>query len=136
VLFGEGKASDGNRVLPFRSALLGALRETLGGHRRGFVQPVSIAYARLHGLPMGRQHRPVAAWYGEMPLLPHLARVLREGAIDVVVTFGAPFEVDAAADRKMLARSTEEAVRTMTAAALSGREPAISGPVSLVPENR
>jgi 1-acyl-sn-glycerol-3-phosphate acyltransferase len=136
VLFGEGTAGDGNRVMPFRSALLGALREALGADRRGYVQPVSVAYTRLHGLPMGRQHRHFAAWYGEMNLLSHLSRVLREGAIDVVVTFGVPFEVDPAADRKTLARATENSVRRMTAAALSGREEPQIEPVSLATESR
>jgi len=130
VLFGEGRASDGNRVLPFRTALLGALREALGENGRGFVQPVSIAYTRLHGLPMGRQHRPQAAWYGGMSLLPHLLGVIREGALDVVVSFGVPIEVEPGVDRKALARSTEDAVRRMTVAALSGREFALSMPVS------
>jgi 1-acyl-sn-glycerol-3-phosphate acyltransferase len=140
VLFGEGTAGDGNRVMPFRSALLGALREALGGNGRGFVQPVSIAYTRLQGLPMGRQHRPSAAWYGHMSLLPHLRGVLREGAIDVIVTFGTPFEVEPGGDRKLLAKSTEDAVRRMTAAALAGREFALPAPVSasvsLAAENR
>ncbi|MEX0590456.1 MAG: lysophospholipid acyltransferase family protein [Xanthobacteraceae bacterium] len=136
VLFGEGTASDGNLVLPFRSALLGALQEALGERSRGYVQPVSVAYTRLHGLPMGRQHRHLAAFYGDMDLLPHLKGVLREGAIDVVVTFGVPFEVEPGADRKTLARSTENAVRRMTAAALSGREETETGAVPLAAENR
>lgn len=130
VLFGEGTASDGNLIRPFRSALLGALRDALGEQGRGSVQPVSVAYTRLQGIPMGRQHRPVAACYGDMNLLSHLKRVLREGAIDVVVSFGAPFEVQPGMDRKLLARSTEDAVRRMTAAALAGREVALPGPVS------
>lgn len=129
VLFGEGTASDGNLIRPFRSALLGALRDALGEQGRGSVQPISVAYTRLQGIPMGRQHRPVAAWYGDMNLLSHLKRVLREGAIDVVVTFGVPFEVEPGVDRKSLARSTENAVRRMTAAALGGREPALPEPV-------
>jgi lyso-ornithine lipid O-acyltransferase len=130
VLFGEGTAGDGNLVRPFRSALLGALRDALGEQGRGSVQPVSVAYTRLQGIPMGRQHRPVAAWYGDMNLLSHLKRVLREGAIDVVVTFGVPFEVEPGVDRKSLARSTENAVRRMTVAALAGRAPAHSEAVS------
>lgn len=122
VLFGEGTASDGNLVLPFRSALLGALKETLSEQGRGYVQPVSVAYTRLQGIPMGRQHRPVAACYGEVNLVKHLKRVLREGAIDVTVTFGSPLEVEPATDRKQLARLTEDAVRRMTSATLAGRK--------------
>ena len=124
VLFGEGTASDGNLVLPFRSALLGALKDALGDGGRSHVQPVSIAYTKLQGIPMGRQHRPVAACYGETNLVRHLKRVLQEGAIDVTVSFGVPLEVEPATDRKQLARLTEDAVRRMTLSALAGREPA------------
>jgi 1-acyl-sn-glycerol-3-phosphate acyltransferase len=131
VLFAEGTAGDGNRVMPFRSALMGALKETLGGERRGYVQPVSIAYTRLQGVPMGRQFRPVAAWYGDMNLISHLGRVVREGAIDVTVTFGVPLEVEPNVDRKLLARATEDAVRRMTIAALAGRETGLPAPISL-----
>jgi 1-acyl-sn-glycerol-3-phosphate acyltransferase len=144
VLFGEGRASDGNLVLPFRSALFGALGDALGEHGHGFVQPVSLAYTRLQGIPMGRQHRPVAARYGHMNLVSHLKRVLSEGAIDVVVSFGAPFNVEPGVDRKALARASENAVRRMTVAALSGRELGLSEPdspsdsadVSLTAESR
>jgi lyso-ornithine lipid O-acyltransferase len=121
VLFGEGTSGDGNRVMPFRTALLGAMDQALGEGGRGFLQPVSVSYTRLHGIPMGRQHRAIAAWYGDISLLPHLARVIRTGAIDVVVTFGAPIAVEASADRKALALSLEEAVRRMNSAALAGR---------------
>jgi len=131
VLFGEGTASDGNLVLPFRSALLGALKETLGEQGRGHVQPVSVAYTRLQGIPMGRQHRPVAACYGDVNLVKHLKRVLREGAIDVTVSFGVPLEVEPATDRKQLARLTEDAVRRMTSSALAGREPLRGAPATL-----
>ena len=136
VLFGEGTSSDGNRVMPFRSALLGALHEVLGESGRGYVQPVSVAYTRLHGLPMGRQHRAFAAYYGDVDLLPHLARVLREGAIDVTVSFGHAVEVKPAMDRKRLARATEDAVRRMTAAALAGRSEVLPEPVPFPAETR
>jgi 1-acyl-sn-glycerol-3-phosphate acyltransferase len=121
VLFGEGTSGDGNRVMPFRTALLGAMYQALGEHGRGFLQPVSVSYTRLHGLPMGRQHRAIAAWHGDISLVPHLVRVIRTGAIDVVVSFGAPIAVEADTDRKALALSLEESVRRMHSAALAGR---------------
>ena len=121
VLFGEGTSGDGNRVMPFRTALLGAMDQALGGNGRGFLQPVSVSYTRLHGIPMGRQHRAIAAWHGDISLVPHLIRVIRTGAIDVVVSFGAPIAVEAGTDRKALAHSLEEAVRRMNSAALAGR---------------
>jgi len=124
VLFAEGTSSDGNRVLPFRSALVGAARDALveAGHARHvLIQPLSIAYTGLQGFPMGRQHRPIAAWYGALDLMPHLKRIIVEGALDVVVTWGEPVAYDATTDRKAVTRSLEEAVRKMTVATLRGR---------------
>lgn len=136
ILFGEGKASDGNYVLPFRTALFGALHDALGGASRGYVQPVSIAYVRQHGMPMGRLFRPLVAWCGDVPAGKHFMGVVRGGAIDVVVTFGPAIAVEADADRKLLARTTHDAVRRMTVAALSGRFPAPAEAVSLAAETR
>ena len=83
VLFPEGTSNDGNRVLPFKSALMGAVeaerrRRTQGGKRAVPVQPVSIAYVGLHGMPMGRENRPLFAWYGDMELVPHLWEALTD----------------------------------------------------------
>jgi lyso-ornithine lipid O-acyltransferase len=123
VLFAEGTSSDGNRVLPFRSALIGAARDALARAERAegvYIQPLSIAYTRLHGIPMGRRHRPVVAWYGSLDLIPHLGAVMRHGAIDAVVVWGEPVVYDGTADRKLLARQLETAVRRQTVAALRG----------------
>lgn len=122
VLFGEGTSSDGNRTLPFRSALIGAVEDAVNGAAgKVAVQPVSIAYVRLDGLPMGRVLRPHVAWYGDMGMASHLMAVLRRSAIDVVVSFGPVLTAEAGADRKATARWAESAVRSMTAAALTGR---------------
>lgn len=136
VLFGEGTSSDGNRVLPFRSALLGGLRDAMEENGRGYVQPVSIAYRKFHGIPMGRQHRDVAAWYGDMDLLPHLLRVLREGSIDVTLAFGNVMEVAHSDDRKLLAKQVESSVRRLTSLSLAGRPELMTDFVSLAPERR
>jgi len=121
VLYGEGTTGDGNRVLPFRSALLGAMSLTVGPGETGYLQPVSIAYTRLQGLPMGRQHRPVAAWFGDTNIAGHIGRVLRMGGIDAVVTFGPAMAVTPEMDRKHVARTLEQSVRRMTAAARLAR---------------
>jgi len=120
VLFAEGTSNDGNSVLPFRSALLGAATRALGEDGKVWVQPLSVAYKSLHGLPMGRQFRPHVAWYGDMELAGHLWGVFTEGALDVAVTWGEPVEVDATTDRKALTRDLEAAVRAMTVASLNG----------------
>lgn len=123
ALFAEGTSSDGMRVLPFRSALLGA---TIAAESEVvWVQPVAISYARLHGLPLGRASRFRVAWYGDLDLAPHLWGVLKDGAIDVQISFGEPIRVDGAADRKRIAREAEAEVRRLHAAAMRGRAAAL-----------
>ena len=79
VLFAEGTSSDGNRVLPFRSALVGAVRarQARSAERGILIQPMSICYTGLHGIPMGRQHRPLVAWYGDLDFMPHIKALHR-----------------------------------------------------------
>lgn len=118
VLFAEGTSNDGNCVLPFKSALLGAATRSLGEEDTVWVQPLSVAYRSLSGLPMGRQFRPHVAWYGDMELAGHLWGIFKEGDLDVIVTWGEPVRVNAETNRKVLTRDLETQVRGMTAAAL------------------
>ncbi len=126
VLFAEGTSSDGNRVLPFRSALIGAIKEASAHTEHGvLIQPMSIGYTDTHGIPMGRQHRPLVAWYGDLDFMPHIREFIARGAVDAVVSYGEPVLADAAADRKAMAKSLEGAVRTLATATLRGsRHPA------------
>jgi 1-acyl-sn-glycerol-3-phosphate acyltransferase len=122
VLFAEGTSSDGNRVLPFRSALVGAVKEAGARAERGIlIQPMSIGYTGLHGIPMGRQHRPLVAWYGDLDFMPHIKAFIARGAVDAVVSYGEPVAADGTADRKAMTKSLEGAVRALTAATLRGR---------------
>ena len=73
------------------------------------------------GIALGRHLRPRAAWYGKMKLTEHIGKIVRTGAIDVSVTWGEPIAYDGAADRKVLARQLESAVRNSTIAALRSR---------------
>ena len=119
VLFAEGTSSDGNRVLPFRSALIGAARQAMGDEGAGAViQPLAIAYVGQNGVPLGRAGRPRLAWYGDMDLAPHLMEVLRRGAVDVELRFGAPLD---GTNRKAATLMAEKAARAMLAQALTGR---------------
>jgi 1-acyl-sn-glycerol-3-phosphate acyltransferase len=123
VLFAEGTSSDGNRVLPFRSALVGAVETACidAGLAEVTLQPMSICYTAFHGIPMGRTRRPIVAWYGDLDFFPHFAQFLAKGVVDAVVSFGAPMAAKADDDRKEVARRLEVAVRAMTACALRGR---------------
>jgi 1-acyl-sn-glycerol-3-phosphate acyltransferase len=120
VLFPEGTSGDGNSILPFKSSLLSVAELDTGGARCR-VQPVSIAYTRLNGLPMGRIKRPLFAWYGDMDLMPHLWAALAAGPVDVAVEFHPAVTVAELGDRKALASHCEEKVREGVVAALTGR---------------
>src|SRR5215470_6155191 len=124
LLFGEGTSSDGNRVLAFRTALIGSARDAIveAEHvKRVWIQPLSVAYTAMLGLPLGRQSRSRVAWYGGTPLLPHLRQLVARGAIDVVVSWGDPVAYGEFFDRKTVARRLEGEVRTLTVSVLRGR---------------
>jgi 1-acyl-sn-glycerol-3-phosphate acyltransferase len=123
VLFAEGTSSDGNRVLPFRSALVGAINHAAAHDRAAdvLIQPMSICYTGQHGMPMGRQLRPLVAWYGDLDFVPHIKAFIARGAVDAVVSYGAPVAADGAGDRKAMAKMLEGSVRRLTTAALLGR---------------
>lgn len=120
ILFPEGTSGDGNRVLPFKSALFSAA-ETAAGGQPVIVQPVSLAYTHLDGIPLGRCWRPFFAWYGEMSLGPHLWIMLGLGTVAVTVEFHPPTSLAECGSRKALARRCEAQVRTGLQAALCGR---------------
>ncbi|HVO01867.1 MAG TPA: lysophospholipid acyltransferase family protein [Candidatus Cybelea sp.] len=120
ILFPEGTSNDGNRVLPFRSALL-SVAETPLEDVSLTIQPVSIAYIGLNGIPMGHGLRPLVAWYGDMSLGPHLWQFSRLGKVTVVVEFHKPIDLKAIGSRKDLARYCLNAVAGGVERALTGR---------------
>ena len=126
VLFAEGTSNDGNRVLPFRSSLLGAVKHVAAHGGAGsdiLVQPMAICYTGVHGIPMGRLHRPLAAWYGDLDFMPHIKAFIACGAVDVTVTYGEPVSADGGTDRKAMTRYLEGTVRQLAIATLHGKAP-------------
>ena len=102
ILFPEGTSSDGNAVLPFKSALFSVAQVEPHG-RPLLVQPVSLAYTRLDGMPVGRALRPYFAWYGDMTLAPHFWEVAGLGHTTVDVVFHSPVTIAGYESRKALA---------------------------------
>lgn len=117
VLFAEGTTSDGNRLLPFRSSLVGGAQAALmhDSVEQVFLQPLAIAYTRRNGLPVTRRDRPFIAWYGDMDLAPHLKLFVEGHPIDVVVTWGEPIPFNG--NRKEATTAAESAVRKALKAA-------------------
>jgi lyso-ornithine lipid O-acyltransferase len=127
ILFPEGTSDNGIHVLPFKSALLSAAEEEIAG-RYPTVQPVSIAYTKLDGIPMGRAIRPFYAWYGDMAMFPHLWRVLGLGLATVEVEFHPPVTIAAFGSRKELAEYCRRQISAGILAAVSGRAGAAKQP--------
>jgi 1-acyl-sn-glycerol-3-phosphate acyltransferase len=122
VLFPEGTSNDGNRILPFRSALL-SVAEVATAEQPLAIQPVSIAYTSVNGVPLGWGLRPLVAWYGGMELGGHLWRFSRLGRVEVVVQFHDAARLSDFASRKQLTRHCSEAVAGGVDRALGGRLP-------------
>ena len=120
ILFPEGTSSDGNRVLPFKTAFFGIAEKPIGG-RPLTVQPVSIAYTKLNGIPMGRRYRPYYAWYGDMDLASHLLEMVGLGRATVVVECHAPVTIEQFKNRKELAAYCERVIAEGVSKAISGR---------------
>jgi 1-acyl-sn-glycerol-3-phosphate acyltransferase len=115
VLFAEGTSSDGNRILPFKSALIGAAALAATGPGDGDgkigIQTLTLAYTRVHGLPMSRLNRAHVAWYGDMDMLSHVWGLLRQGPIDAQIRISEPLHLSDVRDRKRLAFISEAQIR-------------------------
>jgi lyso-ornithine lipid O-acyltransferase len=126
ILFPEGTSGDGNRILPFKTALFSAAEKTQDAPIA--VQPVSIAYTRLDGIPIGRLLRPYFAWCGTAELAPHLWGMVGLGTVEIVVEFHPPTFYADCGSRKALARYCHARIAGGVASALSGRPQPVPEP--------
>jgi 1-acyl-sn-glycerol-3-phosphate acyltransferase len=120
ILFPEGTSNDGNRVLPFKSAFFGVAEQNVGG-KPPIVQPVSVSYVRLDGIPVGRAYRPYFAWYGDMELASHLWDVFGLGQTTVAIEFHEPVSMEQFASRKELASHCHRVVSDGVSRGIHGR---------------
>lgn len=122
VLFPEGTSSDGNRVLPFKTSLFGAVAgATVPEVEQVVVQTAAVVYTHMHGVPVTRAERPRIGWYGDMEMTSHAWGVLKSGAITVTIKVGPPVPLTDFKDRKDLALKSERAIRRDVLAILRGR---------------
>lgn len=106
LLFPEGTTSDGSRVLPFRSSFFSIAE----GQDPPLVQPVSIVYDRLGGLPTGRAARPIFAWYGDIDLASHFWQLAQHRGLRASILLHTPLDPARFANRKALAHAVWKSV--------------------------
>jgi 1-acyl-sn-glycerol-3-phosphate acyltransferase len=126
ILFPEGTSNDGTRTLPFRSSFLA----TADAAR--MVQPVSIVYDRLGGLPACRRDRPLFAWYGDMDIGTHLWRLSRRSGARATILLHEPFAPGTLPDRKTLTAEVSHIV-ALGCATLRQNRPAVPLPAPTRP---
>lgn len=134
VVFPEGTSTDGTRVLPFKSTLFQAASLELPETGQIEVQPISIAYSRLDGMPMGRAFRSFYTWYGDMGLAPHLMHWLGIGSLGIDVVFHPPVRMKDLGNRKALAAYAHQTISDGLERALKGNpSPGAFVPGAFVP---
>lgn len=125
ILFPEGTTSDGSRVMGFRASFF-ALAVDAGGEPP-IVQPVSVVYDRLAGLPAGRAARALFAWYGDMDITSHYWRLARYPGLRVSVLLHPPIDPREQPNRKALSQEVWKVIAD-GAAALRQNRPAMPIP--------
>ena len=98
ILFPEGTSNDGNKVLPFKSSLFSITE--FPDNKNFRIQPVSITYSRLDGIPLSRIFKPFFAWYGNMELLPHAWKLLGIGNCEINLHYHKSLKFDEFSSRK------------------------------------
>ena len=114
LLFAEGTTGNGTRLEPLRSAHLAAAELLLATRPAGTVLPVvpaAIAYTARRGLPLDSAERAAVAWFGDMPLLPHVRFLLRTGPIVCDLAWGPPLLVRRGDDRKVVMATLRNRIR-------------------------
>ncbi len=106
ILFPEGTNSDGVEVLPFKSSLFGIAE----GVDDVLIQPVTIAYTRVNGMPVTRERLPDLAWIGDTELFPHALAFMALGRVRAEILFHPPVRPADFANRKLLAKHCEDVV--------------------------
>ena len=102
LLFPEGAATNGDRILPFQTApLAGPLRS------RATIVPVTLTYQTIEERPVSATNRDLVYCYGGMDFFSHFWKLLALRQVEVKVTIRPKIECsryeDNSAGRKKLA---------------------------------
>jgi len=102
LLFPEGAATNGDRMLPFQTAPLAAPLRS-----RAIIVPITLAYQSVEGKPVSAANRDLIYCYDDMPDAPHFWKLLALRRIEARVTIRPKIDCsryeDNSAGRKKLA---------------------------------
>lgn len=109
IIFPEGTTNDGRSVLPFKSSLF-KIAEQLPEGQKLTIQPVTLNYTHINGLPIQNNERKKIAWVGDASFGGHFREFVKLGMVRAHVVIHEPIIVGANADRKYLAQVTHDIV--------------------------
>jgi 1-acyl-sn-glycerol-3-phosphate acyltransferase len=102
LLFPEGAATNGERILPFQTAPLAAPLRS-----RAIIVPITLAYQSVNQQPLSAANRDLVYCYDDMPDAPHFWKLLTLRQVEVRVTIQPKVDCsryeDNSAGRKRLA---------------------------------
>jgi 1-acyl-sn-glycerol-3-phosphate acyltransferase len=109
LLFPEGAATNGERMLPFQTAPLAAPLRS-----RSIIVPVTLAYRSIEQQPVSVSNRNLIYCYGDMDFMPHFWKLLALRSVEVMVTIQPKIECfryeDNSAGRRKLAEDCYDRV--------------------------
>jgi 1-acyl-sn-glycerol-3-phosphate acyltransferase len=109
LLFPEGAATNGERILPFQTAPLAAPLRS-----RAIIVPITLTYQSVDGRPVTAANRDLIYCYDDMPDAPHFWKLLTLRQIEAKVTIRPKIDCsryeDNSAGRKKLAEDCYDRV--------------------------
>lgn len=112
ILFPEGTSTDGVRVVKFKSSLFSVAEKADEASDHTLkIQPVTLAYTEMNGMPLVRSQKPLVAWLGDVELFEHLRQFLGLARTVVTIEFHESVGFEEMGCRKDLAIYCETKVR-------------------------
>ncbi|MDX1948913.1 MAG: lysophospholipid acyltransferase family protein [Rickettsiales bacterium] len=117
VLFPEGTTNDGTKVLPFKTSLFSVAEPNLDEEtstrdddKNICVQPISIVYTKIDGMPADAKNLDKIAWYGDMKFLPHFWNLLGVKGAEVKLIYHQGVKFSDFGCRKELSKHCENVI--------------------------
>lgn len=114
LFFPEGTSTNGERLLPFKSAFFEAPLKAACG-----VVPVTLRYQAIDGRPLTGENRGQVYWYAEMTFMDHFFRLLGHCSIEVDVVFHEMISLCAQGEKDLARKELSERAFASIASSLS-----------------